>query len=84
MTVDQNKLTECIGRFVADLGATGAAGNVVVGGLSADVHRHRKWRSHSGSGPLQVSDAHTCASTPATQEWRRNARTGHQELRDAG
>jgi len=31
MAVDQNKLTEFIGRFVADLGATSAAGNVVVG-----------------------------------------------------
>ena len=31
MTIDQDKLGELLGRFVGDLGATGAAGNVVVG-----------------------------------------------------
>jgi len=31
MAVDEKKLDEFVGRFVADLGATGAAGNVVIG-----------------------------------------------------
>ena len=31
MAVDQDKLMEFLGRFVADLGATMAAGNVLVG-----------------------------------------------------
>ena len=31
MTIDQDKLGELLGRFVGDLGATIAAGNVVVG-----------------------------------------------------
>ena len=31
MTIDQDKLGELLGRFVGDLGATAAAGNVVVG-----------------------------------------------------
>ncbi len=31
MTIDQDKLGELLGRFVGDLGATSAAGNVVVG-----------------------------------------------------
>src|SRR5207302_10604054 len=31
MTIGQDKLGELLGRFVGDLGATGAAGNVVVG-----------------------------------------------------
>ncbi len=31
MAIDEDKLNEFLGRFVADLGATVAAGNVVVG-----------------------------------------------------
>ena len=31
MAIDQDKLGELLGRFVGDLGATIAAGNVVVG-----------------------------------------------------
>ena len=31
MTINQDKLGELLGRFVGDLGATAAAGNVVVG-----------------------------------------------------
>jgi hypothetical protein len=31
MTINQDKLQEFLGRFVTDLGATAAAGNVVIG-----------------------------------------------------
>ena len=31
MTIDQDKLGELLGRFVGDLGATMAAGNIVIG-----------------------------------------------------
>ena len=43
MTIDQDKLGELVGTFVADLGATIAAGNVVVG------HRLGLYRSLAGA-----------------------------------
>ena len=43
MTIDQDKLGELLGTFVTDLGATIAAGNVVVG------HRLGLYRSLAGA-----------------------------------
>ena len=49
MTIDQDKLGELLGRFVGDLGATGAAGNVVVG------HRLGLYRSLA-EGPATAEE----------------------------
>ena len=54
MTLNEDKLIEFLGRFVTDLGATVAAGNVVIGhqlGLyralaAAPDHRRRAGRAH--------------------------------------
>jgi len=51
MTINADKLQEFLGRFIADLGATIAAGNVVIGhrlglyqALAAGPARARNWR----------------------------------------
>ena len=62
MTIGQGKLGELVGTFVADLGATIAAGNVVVG------HRLGLYRSLAGARPPRTSSPSAPAPTPGM--WR--------------
>ena len=48
MTINQDKLGELLGRFVGDLGATGAAGNVVVGHRLGLYPRPGRGAGHRG------------------------------------
>src|SRR4029077_7191969 len=71
MTIDQDKLGELLGRFVGDLGATGAAGNVVVGhrlglyrGLAEGPAPGAERARRTGTGPRYVA------------EWRRGQAAG--------
>ena len=52
MAVDQDRVMEFLGRFVGDLGATAAAGNVVVG------HRLGLYRALA-EGPATAEDLAT-------------------------
>jgi len=49
MALDMDKLQEFLGRFVADLGATAAAGNVVIG------HRLGLYKALA-AGPAQADE----------------------------
>jgi ubiquinone/menaquinone biosynthesis C-methylase UbiE len=71
MTIDQDKLGELLGRFVNDLGATGAAGNVVVG------HRLGLYRSLA-EGPATAEElARRTGTDPRyIAEWLRGQAAG--------
>jgi ubiquinone/menaquinone biosynthesis C-methylase UbiE len=71
MTIDQDKLGELLGRFVSDLGATGAAGNVVVG------HRLGLYRSLA-EGPTTAEElARRTGTDPRyIAEWLRGQAAG--------
>src|SRR5215469_6518217 len=71
MAVDMNKLQEFLGRFVADLGATFAAGNVVVG------HRLGLYRALA-AGPASAAElaARTGTSPRYVAEWLRGQAAG--------
>jgi ubiquinone/menaquinone biosynthesis C-methylase UbiE len=71
MTIDQDKLGELLGRFVSDLGATGAAGNVVVG------HRLGLYRSLA-EGPATAEElARRTGTDPRyVAEWLRGQAAG--------
>jgi 2-polyprenyl-3-methyl-5-hydroxy-6-metoxy-1,4-benzoquinol methylase len=63
MTVDQDKLGELLGRFVGDLGATIAAGNVVVGhrlglyrGLAEGPATAEELARRTGTDPRYVAE----------------------------
>ena len=71
MTIDQDNLGELLGRFVSDLGATGAAGNVVVG------HRLGLYRSLA-EGPATAEElARRTGTDPRyVAEWLRGQAAG--------
>jgi 2-polyprenyl-3-methyl-5-hydroxy-6-metoxy-1,4-benzoquinol methylase len=71
MTIDQDKLGELLGRFVGDLGATMAAGNVVVG------HRLGLYRSLA-EGPATAEElARRTGTDPRyVAEWLRGQAAG--------
>jgi ubiquinone/menaquinone biosynthesis C-methylase UbiE len=71
MTIDQDNLGELLGRFVSDLGATGAAGNVVVG------HRLGLYRSLA-EGPATAEElARRTGTDPRyIAEWLRGQAAG--------
>ena len=71
MTIDQDNLGELLGRFVSDLGATGAAGNVVVG------HRLGLYRSLA-EGPATAEElARRTGTDPRyIAEWLRGQAPG--------
>ena len=54
MAVDQDKLMEFLGKFVGDLGATMAAGNVVVGDR---LGLYRALAGRAGRPPQELADA---------------------------
>ena len=71
MTIDQDKLGELLGRFVGDLGATAAAGNVVVG------HRLGLYRALA-EGPATAEELARRTGTDAryVAEWLRGQAAG--------
>ena len=71
MSVDQDKLGELLGRFVTDLGATFAAGNVVIG------HRLGLYRALA-AGPARVGELaeRTRTSPRYIAEWLRGQAAG--------
>jgi 2-polyprenyl-3-methyl-5-hydroxy-6-metoxy-1,4-benzoquinol methylase len=71
MAVDQGKLNEFLGRFVGDLGATMAAGNIVIG------HRLGLYRALA-TGPLtpQQLAARTQTDPRYITEWLRGQAAG--------
>ena len=71
MTIDQGKLGELVGTFVADLGATIAAGNVVVG------HRLGLYRSLAGAPATADQLAQRTGTDPRyVAEWLRGQAAG--------
>jgi ubiquinone/menaquinone biosynthesis C-methylase UbiE/transcriptional regulator with XRE-family HTH domain len=63
MTIDVDKLQEFLGRFVADLGATFAAGNVVIGhrlglyqALAAGPARAEELAERTGTSPRYIAE----------------------------
>ena len=63
MAVDMDKLHEFLGRFVADLGATFAAGNVVIGhrlglyqALAAGPARAGELAERTGTSPRYITE----------------------------
>jgi ubiquinone/menaquinone biosynthesis C-methylase UbiE len=71
MTINQDKLDELLGRFVADLGATGAAGNVVVG------HRLGLYRALAeGPATAQELARRTGTDPRYVAEWLRGQAAG--------
>jgi ubiquinone/menaquinone biosynthesis C-methylase UbiE len=71
MAIDMDKLQEFLGRFVADLGATFAAGNVVVG------HRLGLYRAlAAGPGSAAELAARTGTSPRYIAEWLRGQAAG--------
>ncbi|HSK57728.1 MAG TPA: class I SAM-dependent methyltransferase [Actinomycetospora sp.] len=79
MAVDQDKLMELLGRFVGDLGATVAAGSVVVG------HRLGLFRALA-EGPATPEDLAGRTGTDAryVTEWLRGQAAGGYVTHDAG
>jgi ubiquinone/menaquinone biosynthesis C-methylase UbiE len=71
MALDMDKLHEFLGRFVADLGATAAAGNVVIG------HRLGLYQALA-TGPAQADElaARTQTSPRYITEWLRGQAAG--------
>ncbi len=71
MTVDQDRLTELLGRFVTDLGATIAAGNMVVG------HRLGLYRALA-AGPATAEELARRSDTDPRYlaEWLRGQAAG--------
>src|SRR5215472_2912293 len=71
MAVDMDKLQEFLGRFVADLGATFAAGNVVTG------HRLGLYRALA-AGPASAGElaARTATHPRYIAEWLRGQAAG--------
>jgi hypothetical protein len=71
MTIDQDKLGELLGRFVTDLGATVAAGSVVVG------HRLGLYRSLA-EGPATPEELARRTGTDSryVAEWLGGPRAG--------
>ncbi len=71
MAIDMDKLQEFLGRFVADLGATFAAGNVVIG------HRLGLYRALA-AGPARAEELaeRTGTSPRYTAEWLRGQAAG--------
>ena len=55
MAVDEARLNEFLGRFVSDLGATGTAGNVVIGHRLGSTARSR-------TGPAMPEELATASS----------------------
>lgn len=51
MALDQDEVTAFLGRFVADLGATEAAGSVAVGNRLGPYRRSRRVRRRPRSSP---------------------------------
>jgi ubiquinone/menaquinone biosynthesis C-methylase UbiE len=71
MTIDQDKLGELLGRFVGDLGATGAAGNVVVG------HRLGLFRALAKEPATAAELARRTGTDPRyIEEWLRGQAAG--------
>src|SRR5256884_2864697 len=71
MTIDQDKLTEFLNKFVGDLGATMAAGNVLVG------DRLGFYRALAGQPMLPCELAeHTGTATRYVDEWLRGQAAG--------
>jgi SAM-dependent methyltransferase len=71
MTIDQDKLGEFLGTFVTDLGATIAAGNVVVG------HRLGLYRGLAGAPASAEELAQRTGTDPRyTAEWLRGQAAG--------
>ena len=62
MTIDHDKLGELLGRFVGDLGATIAAGNVVV--VPADT-----WHGFTNTGDEPLRQVSVHASPEVIQEF---------------
>jgi ubiquinone/menaquinone biosynthesis C-methylase UbiE len=63
MAIDQDRLHEFLGRFVSDLGATGAAGNVVIGhqlglyqALAAEPASAAELAARTGTNPRYVAE----------------------------
>jgi ubiquinone/menaquinone biosynthesis C-methylase UbiE len=77
--VDQDALTELIGRFAGDLGATLAAGSVVVG------HRLGLYAALAAAGPVAVADlaASTGTDVRYLSEWLRGQGAGGYVCYDA-
>jgi ubiquinone/menaquinone biosynthesis C-methylase UbiE len=71
MAIDEGKLNEFLGRFVSDLGATVAAGNVVIG------HRLGLYRALAG-GPANADElaARTQTDPRYVAEWLRGQAAG--------
>ena len=78
MALDMDKLQEFLGRFVADLGATAAAGNVVIG------HRLGLYQALA-TGPAQADElaARTQTSPRYITEWLRGQAAGRYVGYDA-
>lgn len=78
MAVDQDRLNEFLGRFVGDLGATMAAGGVVVG------HRLGLYRGLA-DGPATPDElaARTGTHPRYVEEWLRGQAAGGYVVRDA-
>jgi 2-polyprenyl-3-methyl-5-hydroxy-6-metoxy-1,4-benzoquinol methylase len=78
MAIDNDKLMEFLGRFVGDLGATMAAGNVVIG------HRLGLYRALA-EGPATPSElaSRTGTDTRYVTEWLRGQAAGGYVVRDA-
>src|ERR1700730_19401876 len=71
MTIDQHKLAGSLGRFVGDLGATAAAGNVVVG------HRLGLYRGLAeGPATAQQLAQRTETDSRYVAEWLRGQAAG--------
>ncbi len=79
MAVDQDKLMEFLNRFVADLGATVAAGGVVIG------HRLGLYRALA-KGPATAEELARRTNTDAryVAEWLRGQAAGGYVTHDAG
>ena len=71
MAIDADKLQEFLGRFIADLGATVAAGNVVIG------HRLGLYQALA-AGPARAEElaARTQTSPRYIAEWLRGQAAG--------
>ena len=79
MAVDEGRLTEFLHRFVGDLGAAVAAGNVVVG------ERLGLYRALSGQSLTAVELAERTGTTPRyVEEWLRGQAAGGYVEYDAG